>query len=121
MDGDLSSLCQGLKLIDEEQQEVVVSNEAVLSSVEKSKYYLMICVISDREANKGAFRSTMTRVWQVEGKAIIKDVGWNKFLVEFKEVADKRRILKGRPWSFDKSLLCMEDCEGYSSIKQMKF
>ncbi|XP_042983333.1 uncharacterized protein LOC122312736 [Carya illinoinensis] len=121
MECELSSLCEGLKLTEDEQQEVVISNDEVLSSVNKSKHCIMFCVMSDREVNRGAIKSTLLRVWQVEGKAIIKDVGRNKFLLECKNVSDKRRIMKGRPWSFDKNLVCMQDCEGFNFIKEILF
>ncbi|KAF5443021.1 hypothetical protein F2P56_035618 [Juglans regia] len=63
----------------------------------------------------------MARVWQIEGKAVFKEVGRNKFLVELKEKADKKRIMQGRPWSFDKNLICLQDCEGHESWKEMQF
>ncbi|XP_040987632.1 uncharacterized protein LOC121235350 [Juglans microcarpa x Juglans regia] len=120
MESDLSVLCEGLKLTEEEQQEVEVSNEDVISSESKSKHCFMLCVASDKEVNRGAFRSTMALVWQVEGKVVFKEVGRNKFLVELKERDDKKRIMQGRPWSFNKNLICIQDCEGFESWKVMK-
>ncbi|KAF5458418.1 hypothetical protein F2P56_022445 [Juglans regia] len=78
-------------------------------------------VLADKEANTGALRNTLSRVWQIEGKAVFKEVGRNKFLVECKKVEDKKRIMKGRPWSFDKNLVCLQDCEGFRSWMDMRF
>lgn len=108
MESDLSVLCEGLKLTEEEQQEVEVSKEDVIVSVSKSQYCFMMYVVSDKEANRGALRSSMARVWQVERNVVFKEVGKNLFLVELKERADKRRIIQGRPWSFDKNLFCIQ-------------
>lgn len=98
-----------------------VGEEEILLSVEKSKQYITFSVISDREVNKGALKNTLLKMWQVEGKAIIKDVGRNKFLIELKRLDDKKRIMNGRPWSFDKQLLCLQDCERVGSIKEILF
>ncbi|CAI9767369.1 unnamed protein product [Fraxinus pennsylvanica] len=121
MERDLSDLYEKLRLTVDEQQEVEVGKEEVLLSVEKSKKCIAFCVISDREANKGALKSTMVKVWQVEGKAVIKDVGFNKFMIELKRIEDKERIMMGRPWSFDKQLLCLQDYENVVSIKEVPF
>lgn len=100
---------------------MVVSSEDVLLSESKSKHCFMMLVVADKEVNKGALKSTLSRMWQVEWKAVFKEVGRNKFLVEFKVVAEKKRIMKGRPWSFDKNLVCLQDCERFESWKDMKF
>ncbi|CAI9778772.1 unnamed protein product [Fraxinus pennsylvanica] len=110
-----------LKLTVEEKQEVDVGEEDTLLSLEKSKQCIAFSVISDREVNRGALKNTMMKVWQVEGKAAIKEVGWNKFLIELKRADDKRRIMNGRPWSFDKQLICVQDCEEAISIKDILF
>ncbi|XP_042958241.1 uncharacterized protein LOC122298932 [Carya illinoinensis] len=120
-DGVLSSLYEGLKLTDEEKQEIEVSTEEISLSTSKSKLCIMVCLISDKETNRGALMGTLPKIWNAEGKIVFKEVGRNKFLVEFKSRSDKIRVLNGRPWSFDKSLLCIQDCEGAKSIKEMQF
>ncbi|KAF5475234.1 hypothetical protein F2P56_007064 [Juglans regia] len=121
MESDLSVLYEGLKLTEEEQKEIEVSDEEVSLFLSKSKLCLMICLIADKEMNRGALTNTLSKVWQVEGLVAFKEVGRNKFLVEFKRRTDKTRVLNGRPWSFDKSLVCIEDCEGAKSIKKLHF
>lgn len=89
--------------------------------LQKSKKYIMACVMSDKEVNQGAFRTTLAKVWHVEVKVVFKEVGLNKFLIELKDVTDKKRILNGRPWAFDKNLINIQDCEGVDSLKEMQF
>ncbi|KAF5459069.1 hypothetical protein F2P56_023057 [Juglans regia] len=121
MESDLLALCEGLKLTEVEKQEVEVSKEDVIMSVSKSLHCFMMCVVADKEVNRGALRSSLARMWQLDRKVIFKEVSKNLVLVELKERADKRRIMQGRPWSFDKNLLCIQDCEGYESWKEMSF
>ncbi|XP_042972822.1 uncharacterized protein LOC122304628 [Carya illinoinensis] len=119
--GDLTSLYEGLKLTDEEKQEIEVSSEELSLSASKSKLCLMICLISDKETNRGALMNTLPKIWNAEGRVAFKEVGRNMFLVEFNTKTDKTRVMNGRPWSFDKCLLCIQDCEGAKSVKDMQF
>lgn len=43
----------------------------------------------------------MAKVWTTTGWITFKEFGPNKFLLEFQLLADKRKVLQGRPWSFD--------------------
>ncbi|KAF5442667.1 hypothetical protein F2P56_035300 [Juglans regia] len=45
----------------------------------------------------------------------------NKFLVEFQSATEKHRVLLERPWSFDKFLLCIQDCVGCTTSKDITF
>lgn len=48
-------------------------------------------------------------------------IGFNKFLVEFKSVPEKARVLLGCTWSFDKVIVCLFDCEGCLAPKDIAF
>lgn len=63
MENEISSLCEGLRLTDEERQEVVVRKEEVLLSVAKSKKCLVAHIAAEKEVNKGTFISTMSKIW----------------------------------------------------------
>ncbi|KAF5464435.1 hypothetical protein F2P56_014510 [Juglans regia] len=53
----------------------------------------------------------MSKVWGLVGWLQFKDMGANKFLVEFQREQDKNKVLLGRPWTFDRYLICMEDVD----------
>ncbi|CAI9757817.1 unnamed protein product [Fraxinus pennsylvanica] len=118
---DLSSLFTRLRLTEKEAQvlEVVEAVDGLL--VEKRAKCLAFRVLAEPEVNKGALKTTMLQIWQLEGKAVIKEIGRNTFLLELIRVSDKKRILSGRPWSFDKILLCLHDCERVNTIKEIGF
>lgn len=106
---DLANLCEGLKLTEEEQQEFNLSEEDILQSQDFINISLVTLVVSKKEVNKGAFKATMAKVWQSEGNLTFKDIGRNKFLIECSNMAVKKRILLGQPWSFDRNLLSVQD------------
>ncbi|XP_035545088.1 uncharacterized protein LOC118348182 [Juglans regia] len=75
MEEEISLLCKGLKLTEEEQQELHLTEEEFTLAQDISNLYLVALVISDRDVNKGAFKATMTRVWNTEGGITFKDLG----------------------------------------------
>ncbi|KAF5453769.1 hypothetical protein F2P56_023489 [Juglans regia] len=108
---ELSNLYEELCITEEEKQEVLIPTEEALISIEKSKKCLAAHVVADKEVNRGALRTTMSKVWKVEGQVSFKELGCNKFLVEFQNPLEKNRVLSERPWSFDRYLICLFNCE----------
>lgn len=52
---------------------------------------------------------------------MFKEVGWNRFLIEFQGEKEKNRVMQGLPLSFDKFLACLKDCDGKSAPKDIQF
>lgn len=65
------------------------------------------CSDNCKQVNRGAFWSTMAKIWQTEGRIVFREVGWNRFLIEFQGEKEKNRIMQGQLWSFDKFLMCL--------------
>lgn len=78
-------------------------------------------VVAEKEVNKGAFRAIMSKIWKVEGQVSFKDLGFNKFLIEFQSIPEKTTVLLGWPWSFDRFLICLHDCDGCLAPKDFSF
>ncbi|XP_042974779.1 uncharacterized protein LOC122306417 [Carya illinoinensis] len=121
MEEELSFLCKGLRLTEEEQQEILLPKEELLIAQDISNLCLAALVVSERGVNKGAFKATMTRIWNAEGGLSFKDFGRNKFLIEFQNLSVKNKVLAGRPWSFDRSLICLQECKGKQALKDIQF
>ncbi|XP_042990668.1 uncharacterized protein LOC122317666 [Carya illinoinensis] len=118
---DITARWKSLKLTEEEQQEIVLSEEAVLSSNAKGELCLLAKIFNDRTANREAFRTTMSKIWNTEGWLTFKDLETNVYLIEFQLVSDKEKVLLGRPWSFDRHLVCMKEFEGLLSLSEVRF
>lgn len=121
MDNETSKLYKGLRLTDNEKLKVTVREEDVLLLVVKNKKCLVACVVADKVVNRGTFISTMTRIWQPEGRISFKEVELNCFMVEFQGESEKNRVMQGRPRLFDNFLVCLKECGGESAPKDMQF
>lgn len=74
----------------------------------KAHKCLLIFTLMEKNLNKEAFKASMTKVWNLEGSIVFHEVGHHKYLIEFQKSVDIDRVLKGRPWSFDKHLICIQ-------------
>jgi hypothetical protein len=63
----------------------------------------------------------LSRLWHTSGQIVFKELQDNCWLFEFSGEADKRRVLKGRPWSFDHYALVLNDFNGMKGLSQMNF
>lgn len=43
---------------------------------------------------------------ELQGKVNFKEVGQNLYIVEFQDTRDLQRVQDGRPWSFNRFMLC---------------
>jgi hypothetical protein len=52
---------------------------------------------------------------------VFKEIQENLWLFEFEEEDDMRRVKEGRPWSFDKQILVLNDFDGRTTPSKMDF
>ncbi|XP_040987682.1 uncharacterized protein LOC121235400 [Juglans microcarpa x Juglans regia] len=63
----------------------------------------------------------MSKVWRCESWIQFSEVGTNKYLIEFNQEKDLQHVIRGKPWSFDRWLLCLQVFEGNRSINEVPF
>lgn len=63
----------------------------------------------------------MIKVWRPDGGIQFREVGENKFLLEFQYERYKEKVMWGRPWSFDRLLVCLKEFKGNTLPKGIYF
>ncbi|XP_042983301.1 uncharacterized protein LOC122312703 [Carya illinoinensis] len=121
MEEALQRQWEGLTLTEQENDTMKVESEILEPLVAKGKRCLLIQVNADRVVNKQAFKTTMSKVWKSDGWIQFKELGDNKMLVEFQQERDKEKVLRGRSWSFDRNLVCLQEVDGKSSLWDVVF
>ncbi|XP_042939330.1 uncharacterized protein LOC122274350 [Carya illinoinensis] len=121
MEEDITQRRCNLNLTEEEQQEFHLQEDAVMATKLRGNHCLLAMVFNDRYANSEAFKSTMSKVWNIEGWLSFRDLGSNKFLLEFELNSDKETVLQGRPWSFDRHLISLKEFEGVLTPNEVQF
>ncbi|XP_040996053.1 uncharacterized protein LOC121242227 [Juglans microcarpa x Juglans regia] len=121
MTEDITQRWESLKLTEEEQEQLTLPEEALLSSNTKGKHCLLAMIFNDRTANMEAFKSTMSKAWNTKGWITFKEFGTNKFLLDFQCLLYKNKVMNRRLWSFDRYLVCMKEFEGGLSPLEVQF
>ncbi|KAL5770482.1 hypothetical protein ACOSP7_014636 [Xanthoceras sorbifolium] len=66
-------------------------------------------IVSNREVNRETFRNTIASIWRTKSE------------VEFGCCWDRKRVLEGGPWSFDKNLLVLKEAVGIGRVSEIDF
>lgn len=81
-------------------------NQAIPEEIShREQLCLLGFVVAEKTVNKEDFKSTMLGIWQPKGKIDFNEVGFNLYILEFKNSFDLERIREGCPWSFNRNLL----------------
>ncbi|XVF71961.1 hypothetical protein PTKIN_Ptkin12aG0082300 [Pterospermum kingtungense] len=109
MAAELDDLWQKLSLAEECTKEVVVEEEWVGDPVSNGKYCLLGKLIINRASNLEAMRNVLAKAWRLKSTLTITEVGEKVFVFQFEDAVEKDRVLLGQPWTFNKSLLVLND------------
>lgn len=112
-----------LNLTENEEKEVDIRNnvkESFLSSVN-----IQLCtvakVLTSKKVNVEAFRAVMISVWMVHKSTKIELAGDNIFVIQFRSMLEKSRVLVEGPWTFDRALIILQSPKDVETIGNMKF
>ncbi|KAF5736652.1 hypothetical protein HS088_TW14G00799 [Tripterygium wilfordii] len=78
-----------------------------------------ICL--DRSVSKEVLATTMGSIWKISSVPCFMELGQNMFIITFGNIRDKKRILAGRPWSFDRNLLVLKEIDTSIPIGDTSF
>lgn len=114
MEEEVTGLWRKLTLTEDEAVVVKSSTNTDLGHTEEMKLCLYAKVLTGRSFNKEAFKATMQQLWKGRSQrnVTIQEIGEELFLVRFKSVVDRCRVLEGEPWHFDKALTLLQEIPG---------
>ncbi|TXG53536.1 hypothetical protein EZV62_018792 [Acer yangbiense] len=118
---DISRMCASLSLIEREGPIRKLGNNLKLAAIQRLSVSLVGKIITKKVVNREAFMRVIGRIWHVKEGVEIQSLTGNIFSFLFKDVEDRRKVLSGVPWSFDNTLLVLEEPEGKGSIEEIDF
>jgi hypothetical protein len=110
-----------MRLLEGERMSIEITEDETADLRLANGRCLISRFMSDRRIQKEAFRAFMARLWKTAGKVVFKELQDNIWLIEFSSEADKRRVLEGCPWLFDRSVLILKEVEESIPPAQMDF
>jgi hypothetical protein len=117
----LEELCGNISLSEGERTGITITEGEIQEARVQGGRCLVGRLWMSRRVNKEAFKEVLTRAWRITRGVIFKELNDNIWLFEFEEVDDLRRVLEGRPWSFDRQMLVINEFDGKTPPAQMAF
>lgn len=101
MEDDILIRCSALKITEEEES--IVTLDDARSKDENPNMDLAIVgkVMTLGPYNFEAFKRTMNRIWAISKDALFRTIEHGLFVIKFATLRDKKKVMEGRPWTFD--------------------
>ncbi|XP_024041282.1 uncharacterized protein LOC112098886 [Citrus clementina] len=118
---ELIKRCRAIRLSDEEYGRVTFMSKM------KAKREIIVAgcligkVLNTRGVNSEGLKMAMQRVWKTSREVKIESLGDNVFMFKFGSEADKRSIIAGGPWHFDRALMVLTEPVGIGAVKKQDF
>jgi hypothetical protein len=110
-----------IPLIRGETKRIEIDEEDTEELREKGLKCLVGRFGTPKKINKEAFKSVLTRIWRTTRGVFFKEILDNLWIFEFEKDTDRRRVLDGRPWTYDRTLLILNEVDGSVPPSQMSF
>jgi hypothetical protein len=78
-------------------------------------------VWTDKIINKEAFRKVISRFWRTTKEISFKEIQDNLWIFEFSNEEEKKRVMEGRPWAYERQIMILNELEGQVPPSQMEF
>ncbi|KAH9792118.1 CCHC-type domain-containing protein [Citrus sinensis] len=78
-------------------------------------------IMHQRGVNLEGLRYAMLQIWRTNKEVRIESLGSNIFMFKFDVEADKKRVMGGGPWHFDRALMVLTEPKGIGDIANQSF
>ncbi|KAL5837394.1 hypothetical protein ACOSQ3_014563 [Xanthoceras sorbifolium] len=122
MDTDeVERLCAAISLI--EPNRPVATMDAELQEIGQQKLALCLAgrLMVSKQVNRESFRAIFPKIWRTTQEVEIEVLWDNIFGFHFKNLVDRKRVMAGGPWSFDGSLLVLEELTDVGELSRLAF
>ncbi|KAL5798919.1 hypothetical protein ACOSQ2_003739 [Xanthoceras sorbifolium] len=110
-----------LSLSDDDGPIATVDEGLKAEGIRRLSLSLVGKIVSNREVNREAFRNTIASIWRTKSEVEVESIGVNLFVFRFGCFWDRKRVLEGGPWSFDKNLLALKEAVGIGRVSEIDF
>ncbi|KAL9425867.1 hypothetical protein AB3S75_032771 [Citrus x aurantiifolia] len=122
MDTDeLIRRCQEISLEGEKRGKVSLKSKMKMIGQKMVDGCLLGNVLLAREINIVGLKAALQQVWRTLREVQIEEMRDNIFLFKFGTETDKRNILAGGPWHFDRALIVLVEPRGIGEINKQVF
>ncbi|KAL9436889.1 hypothetical protein AB3S75_022854 [Citrus x aurantiifolia] len=118
---ELIRKCKAITIKEEDKSKVSLG----VNMKEQRRQVLAGClmgkVLLSRGVNREGLKVSLQQVWRTFKEVKIESLGNNIFMFKFAEETDKRRVLSGGPWHFDRALIVLTEPKGIGEVSKQVF
>ncbi|KAL9448069.1 hypothetical protein AB3S75_015523 [Citrus x aurantiifolia] len=118
---ELIRKCQEISLSGERRGSVSLKNKMKVAGKKIVDGCLVGKVIVNIEVKIVGLKADLQQVWRTIREVQIEEMGDNIFIFRFGTEADKRNILAGGPWHFDRALIALVEPSGIGEVTKQSF
>ncbi|KAL0387845.1 UNVERIFIED_CONTAM: hypothetical protein Sradi_2666300 [Sesamum radiatum] len=111
MAGELNNLNKALRFFEDEQQSIMMPLGMWHGEIEPQGFYLVGKLLGRRSFNFEAFKNTMFNSFNPGRGLEFRLIEDGRILFKFEHTLDRRRVLEGELWAFEKNLLILRSIE----------
>ncbi|KAI9074490.1 hypothetical protein K1719_043552 [Acacia pycnantha] len=78
-------------------------------------------ILSTRAYTRETIVAILQKAWNLQTGFDVLEIEGNTFIFKFEKEDEYNRILQGRPWSINGSLLNLMECSKYKSYEELDF
>lgn len=90
-----------LSLSQAEEEDLIFEEEGLQNEENDLELYLVGRFLTNQTYNFNIMKSRMPAIWKPNIGVLFKNIGSDRFLIQFFHKLDVARVLEGGPWSFD--------------------
>ncbi|KAH9680286.1 zinc knuckle protein [Citrus sinensis] len=112
---------QAVALKEEEEDIVMVMGKIKIKGEKLAANCLLGKVLVTKGINREGLKAAMQQAWRTTKEVKIESMGDNIFMFKFVTKEEKKRVLMGGPWHFDRALIVLTEPTGIGNIKNQSF
>lgn len=113
--------CQAIHIREEDKVKITLEMNLGTKKEQMLAGCLVGKVLLTRAVNNEGLKAALQQVWRTVKAVKIESVGNNIFMFKFVDEADKKRLLKGGPWHFDRALIVLVEPRGIGEVAKQAF
>lgn len=118
---ELIRKCKAITLKEEETDKISFIGTMRRKGEKLAAHCLIRKILRSREVNTEGLRTSMQQVWKSVREIKVESPGDNIFVFKFPSEIEKKIVLYGGPWHFDKALMILTEPSGVGDIKHQSF
>ena len=118
---ELIRKCKAITIREEDKAKITLEVNLKNKKEQMMAGCLVGKVMLTKGVNKEGLKAALQQVWRTFKEVKIESLGNNIFMFRFVEEADKKRVLKGGPWHFDRALIVLTEPWGIGEVAKQSF